>query len=745
MSRVSFTLKKDAGGSTLQDDPTLLTDDDSALRGDAFGGDRPKPPDDPLSPSVPTFGGSSTFGVTPIDYGVALVEWNIGTALATELLTSAQPTEIVIRYSTIGEPMSPAEGSLVATIQAGQEVYSMEQDDLPEGSWVYYSLFAKFESTTLRPWYERLASLVVLMPQNYGSTDLLWSRIPEHYRINDSVDEEVNDLVPDDLWDKGPLYRVLSSFGWEMDQTRTLSHYLMLQKDPDLATPEVLDALAYDLGVDVRSNDLGSARLRGILSDIRYLREFKGTVQGVREWLTAISGCDVNIRPVQSNVLTTAQSKFSGNVTTTTSELNLPSGDDWVLTGTGIGASINPTKGLVISKTSASGYIVARTRIPAVEQAEWYQTYIDVLGRNDAQVLGVSMSSSVQTMSSLTLTGGVVEKPYPQGFRATTPFGTDDWYQVPVDIGIPGNGTLTTTPMYLTLFLRFDRVGASLALNNVVVKKNSMYPYAIDIYSQRANIVRDPQFNRGVRKATGASGPVISTSYSWSGGTGSYWSAYSSGNSLTTYVANKGLGASVGTAASVMIASTGSSTSNTPILLGTPYYLSVDDPLNKIAKVSLISRTYGVLASSTTPALEQDIGGEGRRKNFVLFRDYTAPWLPESITDCYVVFHANLLAGQQLLISKPLLEAFNFSGDYFDGDTVDGGWLQTSTVAGSIRDYRWGDAGGDISFSYYTSDFQRTRNTIDRLLPSLVPVTQSVTLTDSNYNRIYGYTGAGLP
>jgi hypothetical protein len=735
MARVSFTLRKSDGGSALQVDPIddIEVDNDSALRGDNFSGVI-APPTLPPSPSVPQFGSSSTFTATPTDYRTVLLQWDIGGGLSASATDeNAVPIEIAVRYSSVGEPMSPLEGSLVTTIRSDNEAYSFTQGGVPEGSWAYYSLFVKYESTTLRPWYERVASLVVLVPKNYGSTDLLWSRIPEHYRVNDT---ETSTGVPEDLADRGVLYRLLSVFGWEMDRARTLTNYLMRQKDPDLATPEVLDALSYELGIDVQSQDLGSTRLRNIIGDIRYLREYKGTTAGVQQWLTAISGCPVFVRPLAGNTLTTAQSKFTGTVTTTTASADVPSGNEWVVEGSGVTAT-KSAAGLTITQTSASGIVVARTRVTSAEQAQRYWTYLDLTGRSGAQMLGMSLTSAVLPRTAVTVDEiGLVEKPYPKGFVLSPSYDTDDWFQAPINLGVPGDGTLTTAPMYLSVVLLFDGPDTSITLQNVVLNKDERYPYSIDIYSQRVNLFRDPQIALGTNAST------------------SYWHTTTSASPTVVYTTNGALGASLGgteiTNASVTFstqngAGTGAS-NNIPVLLGIPYYVSIDDPYDKVTEVSLISRTYGVLATSDEAVFERSLGSPSAyRKYWMLSREYNAPWLPRSIADCYIKFTAVGNSDDSLEITRPLLEAFTYGGEYFDGDTIDGGWLQTSTIAGSIRDYRWGDAGTNRSFSYYTSDFQRTRNTIDRLLPSLIPVTQSVTLTDENYNRVFGYTGTGLP
>lgn len=757
MARVSFTLKKIEGGSRLQlEPPSSEFDNDSALRGDAFGGTVPVPPEPPVV-SVSQFG-SSTFTALPTDYGVISLQWNLGMALASTLGADIVPTQIVIKYSTLGEPMNPTEGTTVTTISPGNETYEFAHSGLPQGAWIYYSLFARYESSSERPYYERVASISVLMPKNYKSTDLLWARIPEHYRIQDSgLSLENEDLrssdglrgVPGELIEAGPLYRMLSSFGWEMDRVRTLTSYLMRQKDPDLATPEVLDALSEELGININTRDLGSNRLRNIIGDIRFLREYKGTYWGTQEWLTAITGCPVFVHPLYTNLLTTQQSKFTGTVTTTTNGADVPTGNEWVIEGVGISRS---TSASGVKLTHASGGVVtARTRITDFEQALWHRAYLDATGRNNAQIIGYSLSTTPLTRSSVTVSSnGSIQEPYPDNFVYAPTNGSVDWYQIPSDHGVCGDGTLTTVPTYFNVLMYFTGASSSLTLNNAVVHHEKMDPYKIDIFSQRANLVRDPQFTRDIRyvKSTAASTPVIG-SFSWSGNTtNSLWSGLSTSSSVTFYeTGNYGLGASTSTGSSVMFVSSGASISNTPVLLGLPYFASVDDPYDVVVGASLVSRTYGLIRTTTEVSSSQPLGNfaGGYRKCWSLGSAYTDPWLPRELSDCYVVFHAVLNAGESVEISRPLFEALTFAGEYFDGDTVTGGWLQTPTLTDEIRDHRWGDAGAHISFSYYTSDYQRTRNVVDRVLPSLIPVTQDTTLDNDDWNRLFGYSGTGMP
>ncbi len=99
----------------------------------------------------------------------------------------------------------------------------------------------------------------------------------------------------------------------------------------------------------------------------------------------------------------------------------------------------------------------------------------------------------------------------------------------------------------------------------------------------------------------------------------------------------------------------------------------------------------------------------------------------------------------------PILESFkrmllerSINAEYFDGDTVFGGWLRDSS-GGSRSDYRWynpadKDLIGDQSllqhknYSVYNSNYQKTRVIAKRFLTSVLPVTE-LSSTDTVYSN----------
>jgi hypothetical protein len=178
-------------------------------------------------------------------------------------------------------------------------------------------LFVRYQSDSGVDFYERVANLEVLTPKNYGSTNLLWNRIPQYYReldtrIGDTVDPasslatvEYGSLPVGNV--VGPLYKFLSIFGFEMDRVRTIIDYLMVSRDPAEANTEVLDAVASTMGVGYSSSSLSSERLRALLDDIGYIRRAKGTLEGTESYGRAIAASDVEVDQVTRSLKFFAQ------------------------------------------------------------------------------------------------------------------------------------------------------------------------------------------------------------------------------------------------------------------------------------------------------------------------------------------------------------------------------------------------------------------------------------------------------
>lgn len=260
---------------------------DSAIRGDDY-----------VSPSGDF--GNSTFSVQPFNLTKQTIidgtrpggsydlytsqidiAWTLETALV-EAPSETAPIEIHVVVNQYGEPLTVEDGLSVFSCNAANFVNTYRHSSVlyKPGTWLYYGLYIKY-SDGATEWFERAAHLRTQIPRYYESLESLWQRIPEYYRALDYSEGD------------GDLRKFLSLFGWELDKTRTLIDSIVSINDPLTSPTPSLDAVAAQLGVPTNSIEIGTSRLRSVLSNIFNLRQRKGTADGIASFIAALTGCRV--------------------------------------------------------------------------------------------------------------------------------------------------------------------------------------------------------------------------------------------------------------------------------------------------------------------------------------------------------------------------------------------------------------------------------------------------------------------
>jgi phage tail-like protein len=264
------------------------TDDDTRLKSN----DLQLPPllSDPLVAGE--LQGAIAFFEAEVDsYTQVTLSWGAPLSVVSSTVSA---TALLIVYSPFGEPPTISDGTLLVETSTD----STYTHAVPAGKWAYYSVFVKYESTAGDLYYEKASSLSVLTPKEYGGSLDLFKKVPLYYRL---LDEEMDNGAG------GPLKRFLSTFGFELDKTRTEIDFLMTCKDPEIANSYVLDVLADDLSVKIVSDELGPLRLRNILNSIGKLRRQTGTIEGIETFYTALTGSDVVVDTVNKKIKVYAQ------------------------------------------------------------------------------------------------------------------------------------------------------------------------------------------------------------------------------------------------------------------------------------------------------------------------------------------------------------------------------------------------------------------------------------------------------
>ena len=274
MALTSFTLRKTSTGSYVQQSGAT----DSSLRADGISSEA-------VLASITT--GNNTFSANIVSKGVVRLEWTLSEALVGTVTSGVAPVELKIVSSYSGEPVTVRDGLTVKTITSTS--LDTFYDDTPavlEGRWVYYGLFVKYSDGT-DYWYDRAATLYIQIPIDHNSLASLWSKIPEYYKSLDYGQTPLSSGYT-------PLYAFLELFANELDRTRTLIETVALSNDPALSVTPALEQLAYETGLEVSTNEIGTSKVRALMNNIGTLRQTKGTVGSIVSYISAMSGCAVS-------------------------------------------------------------------------------------------------------------------------------------------------------------------------------------------------------------------------------------------------------------------------------------------------------------------------------------------------------------------------------------------------------------------------------------------------------------------
>lgn len=302
MARVSFQLRRPVTGyGAVRYDPSLppgaLADYDSSLRADNLQ----------IAPDTPTalLEGSGSFAASSAQcYGEVNLEWQVTLTAVGDLGAVPEPTHTVLVYSPYGVPETVNSGDILAE---STDRFSYDHTGLPEGKWAYYGLFIRYQSTGGDDYYEKAAGLSELVVKNYGSTLMLWDRIPPYFRREDAAQGDLNydeTCLGFSTYGEpvGPLLKFLSVIGYEIDKTRTLIDYQMTSRDPQLANAVNLDVLSQELGAVLRNGHLGTSRLRLLMDNIGAFRRAKGTEDGTLFFIESVMGGNASINTATREV-----------------------------------------------------------------------------------------------------------------------------------------------------------------------------------------------------------------------------------------------------------------------------------------------------------------------------------------------------------------------------------------------------------------------------------------------------------
>lgn len=196
------------------------------------------------------------------------------------------------------------------------------------GGWHYFSVFLKDNFGV----WNKVSQTDGLVPFDYGSTDLMWDNIPEYYKAvrDDTADISlVNLRINADLYDdvaggsqpNNLLSAFIAMFGWGFDLLRTEVDYLNHGYDPTVIHPSRLRLLANQFGHEPE-NSVPAHTNRTIVRNLSSLYRKRGTMEGIKDTVTSVSGWDVDVVLGPNLLLTEDQ---SGHVNPAVPSMWIPS------------------------------------------------------------------------------------------------------------------------------------------------------------------------------------------------------------------------------------------------------------------------------------------------------------------------------------------------------------------------------------------------------------------------------------
>jgi hypothetical protein len=583
----------------------------------------------------------SFFESAVLDYDEIKLTW--GVPLVYSNTTTPQPRRVVINYSNLGEPQTVYDGLSIIDTSSASEVTHFPSP----GEWAYYTMFVKYESysssastgaSVTAEYFEKAASIAELMPKNYGCTDDMYSKIPEYYRLLDG---------DQDTGTGGPLYRLLSLLGFEVDRTRTIIDYLISCKDPMFANSEILDVISNDLSLNIRSDELGSSALRELLNNIGIIRRSFGTPLSVKTITEALTGSYVDINQGNNVIKVYAQ------------RANLLKDPDIYSGAKGSFAGGSP-----YSSSFATTLETGGASVPSV-------TF---------EYSGGDPYSSLTTIDEFPLDPDVTPSPFddPSTFNEL-------WSYFP-DPASGGSTTVLQTATPYVYVIGGDKITFSI--------QGSLYTNAQDSVTRVAFY--------GVGEGAASAGYT---------GIGDSLYGKLDGSDID------------GTVVFEVDANGSEDVFRDPTYVG--------------GEASSIFYTDVLIAEASNPIT---IGGI----------KYWTLEVPSTITEYTPVFfavfvgpNANILRG----FAKLLLERYS-SGEYFDGNSINGSWLVDSSTGTRISDYRWyyepepssptEEGEKEYNYSVYNSNYQKKRALLNRYLKEMLPVNQ-LSKTDTVYSNDQSY------
>lgn len=217
---------------------------------------------------------ASNFTAKPYGYGSIQLSWNSPTGSWSKIRLVRNP---------YGFPVNAFDGDvLVATSKELDPTVFLDNTGLLQGAFYYYSIFV-FDTSSYS--WKRAGSALGLSVKDHKYRDKLWNWLPEITKI-----EKIYNA--DDNLNNQDLYKFLSLFGFQLDQTHTLIALLENRYDLERVNGFLLPLFLEQFGLTYEP-EIGFQQARILIRDAIEIGKKKGSQDGLREFIKAFTGYGV--------------------------------------------------------------------------------------------------------------------------------------------------------------------------------------------------------------------------------------------------------------------------------------------------------------------------------------------------------------------------------------------------------------------------------------------------------------------
>ena len=217
---------------------------------------------------------ASNFTAKAYGYGSIQLAWNTPTGSWSKIRLVRNP---------YGFPVNAFDGDLlVGTSKELDPTVFLDDSGLLQGAFYYYSLFV-FDTVSYS--WKRAGSALGLSVKDYDYRNKLYNWLPEVTKIERLYNA-------DDKLNNQDLYNFLSLFGFQLDQTHTLTALIEDRNNIERVNGLLLPLFLKQFGLTYEP-EIGFQQARILIRDAIEIGKKKGSQDGLREFIKAFTGYGV--------------------------------------------------------------------------------------------------------------------------------------------------------------------------------------------------------------------------------------------------------------------------------------------------------------------------------------------------------------------------------------------------------------------------------------------------------------------